>query len=221
MVTIRSVATTVPSHGPMGVPALLHLQPGLGRCVRACGLLRGSMAPAEPQAAASPIAPAGPSIWGGLLRRFGWLIVAGIFVMGSVVFATQRNDAGEITSGGSLAISELQVGDCFDPKNADAEEAEEVDTRRCDEPHQFEMVAIGTMPEGAYPAEVEFENFVGAVCLPAFDEYVGLAYEESRLEVAWYFPIEDGWNDGDRTIQCAITDPLENQLTESLRGAAR
>ena len=74
--------------------------------------------------------------------------------------------------------------------------------------------------DGAYPTEIEFENFVGEVCLPAFDEYVGLAYEDSRLEVYWYYPLEDGWNEGDHLVQCAIYDPLESDIVGSLRGAA-
>ena len=189
-------------------------------CVK-CGLLRGSMAPAEPQAAvASPIAPTGSSVVGGLLRRFGWVLVVGAFAIGGAIFAAQRDDSGQITRGGALAISDLHVGDCFNPKDIDAEQADEVDAKRCDESHQFEMMFAGNMAEGAYPTDGEFEDYVGSVCLPAFDEYVGMQYESSRLEVFWYFPPEDGWKDGDRMIQCAIYDPLDSELDGSVRGAA-
>jgi hypothetical protein len=187
-------------------------------CVK-CGLIRGSMAPAEPSAA-SPIAPARSGVLGGLLRRFAWVPVVAVLAIGGVIFAAQRDDSGQITQGGSLAIADLQVGDCFNQKDPDAEQADEVDAKRCDESHQFEMVSIGSMRDGAYPNDTEFENFVGEVCLPAFDEYVGLAYEDSRLEVYWYYPLEDGWNDGDHLIQCAIYDPLESDIVASLRGAA-
>ena len=187
-------------------------------CVK-CGLLRGSMAPAEPPAA-SPIVPARSGVLGGLLRRFAWVPVIAVFAIGGFIFAAQRDESGQITQGGSLAIADLKVGDCFDQKDPDAEQADEVDARRCDQSHQFEMVSIGSMRDGAYPTEIEFENFVGEVCLPAFDEYVGLAYEDSRLEVYWYYPLEDGWNEGDHLIQCAIYDPLESDIVGSLRGAA-
>ena len=188
-----------------------------------CGLLRGSMPPAEPVAAASPIAPtrSGGGVAGGLLRRFGWIGVVAAIGIGGAIFAAQRNDAGEITQGGTLAVGDLRIGDCFDPKDINAEEADEVDARRCDEEHQFEMMAVGTMPDGSYPTDAEFENFVGSVCLPAFDEYVGMAYEESRLDVFWYFPLQDGWSSGDHVVQCAVYDPLDSKLVGSLRGAAR
>ena len=189
-------------------------------CVK-CGLLRGSMPPAEPNAAAaSPVAPT-RSVAGGLLRRFGWLGVVAAFGIGGAIFAAQRNDAGEITQGGTLAVQDLQIGDCFDPKDIDAEEADEVDARPCDETHQFELMAIGTMPDGSYPTDDEFETFVGNLCLPAFDEYVGMVYEESRLDVFWYFPLEEGWAQGDHVVQCAVYDPLNSKLTGSLKGAAR
>jgi hypothetical protein len=179
------------------------------------------MAPAEPQeAAASPIAPARSGGWGkvlGLLRRFGWLIVVAAFVIGGAIFAAQRDDSGEITQGGTLAITDLRVGDCFDHRDIDAEE---VDARRCDESHQFEMMFMGTMRDGEYPIEGEFESYVETVCLPAFGDYVGLDYQSSRLDVYWYFPLEEGWNQGDHVMQCAIYDPLDSQLVGSLRGAA-
>ena len=34
-------------------------------------------------------------------------------------------------------------------------------------------------------------------------------------------PTEDGWNDGDHSVQCAMHDPNNAELTESLKDAAR
>jgi hypothetical protein len=155
-----------------------------------------------------------------LLRRFGWVMLVAVLAIGGLIFAARRDDSGQITQGGTIAIADLRVGDCFDQKDVDAEQADEVDARRCDDGHQFEMMSIGTMSNGSYPSDAEFENFVGTVCLPAFDEYVGLAYEDSRLEVYWYYPLEDGWAEGDHLIQCAIYDPLNSEVVGSLRGAA-
>ncbi|HLF09079.1 MAG TPA: septum formation family protein [Dehalococcoidia bacterium] len=185
-----------------------------------CGLLRGSMAPAE-TASASPIAPPRSSPWGGLLRRFGWVAVVGVFAIGGAIFAAQRDDSGAITQGGSLPISDLRVGDCFDPQDIDAQEADEVNAKRCDEGHQFEMISIGNMPDGGYPSDADFEGYVADVCLPAFDDYIGLPYESSRLDIYWYVPVEEGWNQGDHEVQCAVYDPLDSQLIGSLRDAVR
>jgi hypothetical protein len=187
-----------------------------------CGLLRGSEAPAESaeSQAWSPIAPPKPGVLGGLLRRFGWIGVVAAFGIGAALVQAGRDDSGVITKGGSLAISELKVGDCFNQQDPDAEEANEVDAKPCDDGHEFELIFVGAMPDGAYPIQTDFENYVGGACLPAFDEYVGMAYEQSRLEVYWYFPVEAGWDQGDHTIQCAIYDPDDSEIVGSLRGAA-
>jgi len=181
------------------------------------------MAPAESSPALSPSPVAAPraNLLVGILRRFGWLIVVAVIGIGGAIFAAHRDSSGNITQGGSLQISSLQVGDCFNPKDIHATQAEEVDAKRCDETHQFEMMAIAAMPAGRYPTEADFESFVQATCVPAFADYVGIAYDASKLDVYWYFPLQDGWDAGDRTIQCAVYDPLDSSLVGSLRGAAR
>lgn len=185
-----------------------------------CGLLRGSMPPAG-TVEASPIAPSEPSLLGGLVRRFWWVGVVAAFAVGGAIFAAQRDSSGEITRGGSLAISDLQVGDCFDPQDIDAEEADEVTAKRCDETHQFEMMLTGNMRDGGYPSESEFDDFVATVCLPAFADYIGRSYEDSRLDVYWYVPLEEGWDQGDHLVQCAVYDPFDSELVGSLRDADR
>jgi hypothetical protein len=55
----------------------------------------------------------------------------------------------------------------------------------------------------------------------AFTAYVGVAYESSKLEIVWFSPIQDGWNQGDRGIQRTVYDPNDSQLTASLKGANR
>jgi len=155
------------------------------------------------------------------VRRFGWVAVVAAFAVGGAIFAAQRDSSGAITQSGSLAIADLRVGDCFNPKDIDAAEADEVDAKRCNESHQFEMMSIGEMADGGYPSDTDFEDFVATVCLPAFADYVGLAYEDSRLDIYWYVPLEEGWNQGDHLVQCAVYDPLDSQVVGSLRGASR
>jgi hypothetical protein len=148
------------------------------------------------------------------------ILVVGVGV-GGAIFAAHRDSTGKITQGGSLAISHLAIGDCFDRKDPNADQAEEVNARRCDEKHQFELMAIATMPEGDYPTKSQMEDFMASRCLPAFAAYVGRAYEASHLDIYWFAPVEEGWGNGDRLIQCAVYDPLSSQITGSLRGADR
>lgn len=181
------------------------------------------MAPAEPAggAPASPLQPARSAQLGGLVRRFGWIAVVAAFGIGAAIFAAGRDSSGEITRSGNLPIGDLRVGDCFDPKDIDAEEADDVSAKPCGESHQFELIAIEDMPEGGYPSDAEFEASFASICLPAFADYVGRAYEDSRLDLYWYVPVEGSWDQGDRSIQCAVFDPLDSQIVGSLRGADR
>ena len=59
-------------------------------------------------------------------------------------------------------------------------------------------------------------------CGPAFDTFVGLAYEDSTLDIYQLFPTEDTWEQlDDRLISCLIYDPSNPEVTGTLAGAAR
>lgn len=195
-------------------------------CVK-CGLLHGSMPPAEsptvvtPGTRSTPVAAPRKNLLVGILRRFAWLIVVLAIAAGGAFFAAHRDSTGKITTGGSLPIGDLAVGDCFNRKDPAASAANEVDAKRCDEKHQFELLAIATMPAGDYPTDSQMKAFVGDHCLPAFATYIGRSYDQSQLDMYWYYPTTDGWGHGDHVIQCAVYDPLDSNLTTSLKGADR
>jgi hypothetical protein len=91
----------------------------------------------------------------------------------------------------------------------------------CTESHQYEVFYAGNLPDGDYPTDATVKAFVQADCAPAFTAYVGTAYESSKLEIVWFSPVQDGWSQGDRGIQCTVYDPNDSQLTASLKGANR
>ncbi|HYM52990.1 MAG TPA: septum formation family protein [Candidatus Dormibacteraeota bacterium] len=190
-----------------------------------CGLARGATPdPSEPATTdAVPAAPAarGPGWLGGVVRRFGWVIVVAVVAIAGFAFSAGRDDSGAISRGGNLAITDLRAGDCFNLRDREAEEIGEVDAKRCNEPHQFEMMFVGDMPAGAFPSDEALTDFTVANCLPAFEAYVGLAYETSRYDLYQFAPTLDGWNSGDHALQCALFDPLNDELSGSLRAANR
>jgi hypothetical protein len=199
-----------------------------------CGLARGAppqpasagYAPrTDPGAAAAMPQPTQPTEPGnallGLLRRFGWIAVVALFAIIGWWFSAGRGESGELTRSGNLSVTDLRVGDCFSLKDPGAETIGEVDAKVCSEPHEFEMMFVGNLPHAELPGEGAMRDWVGANCLPAFDAYVGLAFEDSALDIFQFVPTEDSWDQGDHSIQCAIYDPQESQLTGSLRNAAR
>ena len=189
-----------------------------------CGLVRGSESTeadkttwASQAAAAQPATePAGWQRW----LRFWWIPALAIVLVVGYFVSARRGDGGAITSAGNLAIEDVRVGDCFN--SDEEEEISSVDARPCDQPHEYEMFHVATWTgSDAYPTEDAMFGFVIQECVPAFETYVGRSFEASRLDFVHVFPIEEGWNDGDRVFQCAMFDPAVPELTESLRGADR
>jgi len=195
-----------------------------------CGLARGTTPTAPEPGAADPGAPFGlpaaqptqqPSVLWGLVRRFAWVPIVIVVALVGFWFSAGRDDSGEISRSGNMAITELRAGDCFDLKDPDEEVIEEVDAKVCTEPHEYEMVFVVDMPSATYPRADEMDQFAYAQCIPAFGAYVGLSYQESRYELTYVTPTEDGWNAGDHAVQCSAYDPGNSELTASLRGTSQ
>lgn len=191
---------------------------------QSCGLARGERpSPDDPAAAAAPAGPA-PGRLGGVLPfllRFWWVILLVAVPVVGLIFNAQRGDDGSINRSGDLAVSDLRVGDCFDLKDDAEEEVDDVTARPCSEPHGFELVHTGTVASDGYPSDAAFGAWLEDNCLPAFEDYVGLSYQQSALEVTWFQPTPGGWDDGDHTVQCAVYDPAQPELSEAVRNAAR
>lgn len=191
-----------------------------------CGLIRGAESTDADQAgwaAAASSAPAQSS--GGWRRWLGYWWIPVILVVLAAGYFTQarRGDDGGITDSGTLQVTDLRVGDCFELTEETADEISEVDARPCTQAHAYEMFHIVTLAgaDDAYPTEDAWFTFFLEECVSAFDGYVGLAYEDSLLEFAPFKPTEEAWDDGDRILQCALVDPSNAELTESLRNADR
>ena len=194
-------------------------------CVR-CGLVRGAEAPSVDQQtwAAQPAAgAAGANPEPGWRRwaRFAWIPVVGIVLVVGYLASARRDDGGEITSGGTLSIEDLHVGDCFNFAE-DEDEISQVDARPCGEAHSYEMFHVATWAgSSAYPSDDQMLTFVIDECVPAFGRYVGEDYQTSVLDFVHFAPVPAGWDAGDRVFQCALYDPTDSSVTTSLQGAAR
>jgi hypothetical protein len=147
----------------------------------------------------------------------------------SVQEAVDESSSG---TGGSGAAGErietfdLSVGDCFDDPAALEAPTEEsfvsgdLVLLPCDEPHAFEVYHVSDAGSSEFPGEEALLDEVDEVCLDAFEPFIGLRYEESVVEVFYYYPTEDTWTAlDDRAIVCAVTDG--EATTGSLREVRR
>ena len=82
-----------------------------------------------------------------------------------------------------------------------------------------EAYAEFELAQGAFPGEDEVARQADEGCTAEFTEFVGLGYDESALEVLYYYPSAVSWI-FDRTVVCVITDPA-GEVTGTLRDAGR
>lgn len=170
-----------------------------------------------------PVAPAARRpLWRRIpigLLIFGVLVVGGA-VAGYITNAS-RSSTGDITKGGDMSSNDLLVGDCWDMKDPNADQIDNVTAKPCGEAHEYEVFFIGSMRDGNYPSDNEFSTYVQDNCVPAFRTYVGQTYDNSDLDISWLNPLSKGWTLGDRTVECSVYDPNNNQLTASMKGTGR
>jgi hypothetical protein len=123
------------------------------------------------------------------------------------------------------ASYQLAVGDCFDPvADMDDQTLLAALMRDCNEPHLMQVFGIGTMndPIGApYPPTDEVDQLTASICEPAFEDFVGVPYQDSRLSATYYSPSEDSWQFGDRAVMCVIEASEAAPLTISAEGLNR
>jgi Septum formation len=153
------------------------------------------------------------------------LILIGAFLLVPIVAGAisnaSRSGSGEINKSGDLNASDLRAGDCFDLKDKNANQIGDVHAVPCTSEHQYETFFTGSMPAGTFPTESAMDDWISGNCEPAYETYVGTAYQDSHLEVYILTPSSDAWNNGDRSVQCSVYDPNHERLTQSLKDAAR
>lgn len=119
---------------------------------------------------------------------------------------------------------QLAVGDCWnDTVDADGDfdysgTPEFVD---CSAPHDNEVFAAW-VPEGdTFPGEDALDEIAEEVCDPAFEEFIGLPWEDTGgLDYFWLYPDQDEWEEGARGLACSVY--LRNvEVAGTLEGIGR
>lgn len=132
--------------------------------------------------------------------------------------ADRDEETGQVTESANIDVFSLEVGDCM--AATDSTEIDDVDVVPCTEPHEEEVFYEITMDDGAF-SDAAIDAASESCGGPAFTDFVGLAYDDSVLEVYPIVPTEGSWDDlNDRVVQCVISDPA-GSITVSLKGAAR
>ncbi|HEX7222637.1 MAG TPA: septum formation family protein [Candidatus Limnocylindrales bacterium] len=139
----------------------------------------------------------------------GAVIIVGVIVafLAIVLFIVRNN----------VAADDLAVGDCFNIPTATS--IQTVEKQPCTESHNAEVIFVGDHDGTTYPISLTLDSYIEDNCVPAFETYVGRSIDsDPELSVGYFYPSRDGWDDGDRTITCYISQPDESPMTESLKG---
>ncbi len=101
-----------------------------------------------------------------------------------------------------------------------AAEAVYVTVVDCRAEHQEEVTSRTTLAGGTkWPGDDAVNAASEVKCRAAFESYVGIGYDDSRLEMDAVTTQAAGWADGDHTVVCLVLDPANEHLTGTLRSA--
>ena len=111
--------------------------------------------------------------------------------------------------------AQADPGDCIEElESGSVEELEKVD---CDESHVAEVFAVLDLDDGDFPGTDEVTSLAAEACLDEFEDYVGVAYNDSEYEIFPIAPSEESWNDAeDREVICLAGNPDQSELEGSI-----
>lgn len=121
------------------------------------------------------------------------------------------------------AAADLRTGDCFNVPSG-YQPVDEVQHQPCNEPHTGEVIGLGDYPAGSddpYPAESLLFAFADDLCARSFTSYTGRnAFADPELNWGYFYPLADGWREGDREVACYLVRVDQGPMTRSFRAAA-
>ncbi len=141
------------------------------------------------------------------------------------VYQFDPNDSSQL-AGVSTSPSDLTRGDCFNEYlyRDQADFLQQVTTLvGCRTPHDREAYHVAEYPADdtePYPLGDELERWTQDRCLEEFEDFIGLEYVLSLLEIGTIVPTFDAWlNDGDRKVICFVYPAEGGRLRESVRNS--
>lgn len=137
--------------------------------------------------------------------------------------STDASASTEASAEGSVVSAfDLEVGDCFDTD--DVSTVDEVTVTSCDTSHVYEVFGLtdyDAEETADFPGDDALNSAANAACRPAFEEYVGVAYDDSEWFGTFINPSEETWANGDREIVCVLHTEDETEVTGSAEGSNR
>ncbi|MEU5220302.1 DUF4190 domain-containing protein [Streptomyces sp. NPDC020807] len=211
--------------GPYGVPprrttnglAVGSFVTGLVCCLPPLGLILGLFA--LPQIKKKGQAGKGLAITGIVLSAVSCLLVALGFATGAFGAIADEFEEGLDEAARTRSTFSLRTGQCFDDNGGPgADYSTDVEVLDCDEPHRGEVSgSFRITGHDGWPGEKAIFQQADERC----DE-IGFAYAmdswaiPGELWISYYYPTDDSWRDGDRTVTCTFASD-KKPVTGSVR----
>lgn len=143
----------------------------------------------------------------------------GLALAGCSLLGGSSGPAATSTASAGADVFTIKVGDCLDDAALEGQ-VSKVPTVDCAQPHDSEAYSSITMDGKSFPGADAVKSQSESGCTAAFNTFVGIDYNASKLAYSYYYPTAESWAQGDREILCIISDPA-GKTTGSLKGAAR
>lgn len=158
--------------------------------------------------------PPGRLSFGAVIAVCGALVLAGCGGGNEA----ERDESGDVVASGAVAAADLQVGDCVLLPEGDEYTVEELEAVPCDTAHDGEVYVRDVWAEGDYPGEEVFDEQVLERCDQQFEAFVGGPYDDTELDIQYFYPADEGSWEADRSVLCMVYHPDE-RVTGTLEGA--
>lgn len=140
--------------------------------------------------------------------------LAGCGSVQSLLGGPERDEeTNQVVEEGTESVFDMQVGDCLNEPGAE-DQITDVTIVPCSEPHDYEYYFEGDVSDlgEEWPGEDAIGEAGDEVCYGAFEDFIGTPYEESEIYYQFYWPSEQGWEQGDHVINCLVFE-VEDMAT--------
>jgi Septum formation len=145
---------------------------------------------------------------------FGLIVLAGVAV-GALAIATHGFRAKNVIQYRLAAVFSLRPGDCINS----APNELSVTVLSCATPHDAEVFATFRLSASSWPGVATVQSQASNGCLSRLAGYLNPQLANAGLAQEYFYPNEQAWRAGVRTVVCEISAP-SGQLTGSVRGAS-
>jgi hypothetical protein len=123
------------------------------------------------------------------------------------------------------ATTAVIAGQCLDDVPDPAQQEYAVLVIPCEEAHTYEVYAQANIDIGSptpagtpYPGALTVANKAEAQCFGAFDQFMGVKWEESNYDIQTWWPSQVSWDKRDRTILCGVYRVTGGKTKGTVRG---